>query len=97
MKDEQKQDAEDFEAWWNNEGSEKAFDIIQYSQSESLDFINIKKLLKDAWLNGAFKADMRAEERALEQYNETQKKYGWDLTKSVYYNPSITEDEQTWQ
>ena len=63
MEDEQALDREDFEAWWNNEGSEPPPPLLDKEQQ-------IYHKCREAWLNGAFKAGMRAEALAIKQYNE---------------------------
>ena len=61
MEDEQELDRKDFEAWWNNEGSEPPPPLLDKEQQ-------IYHKCREAWLNGAFKASMRGEEIAYKNY-----------------------------
>ena len=70
MEDEQALDREDFEAWWKNEGSSPPSPLLDKEQQ-------IYHKCKEAWLNGAFKAEMRGETRAASEYSKYLQEQEW--------------------
>ena len=70
MEDEQELDRKDFDLWWDKEGSK----AIAYDEEQMFNDYSpqVRRKCREAWLNGAMKAEMRAEKRALEQHNEEQ-------------------------
>ena len=70
MEDEQELDRKDFDLWWDKEGSK----AIAYDEEQMFNDYSpqVRRKCREAWLNGAFKATMRAEARALAQHKEEQ-------------------------
>ncbi len=61
----QKEDIDAFEKWWAEEGSKRPPE--NFDEEEK-----IYHKSREAWLNGAFIAEMRCEGRAADKYNKEQ-------------------------